>query len=113
LIGPVESLTTLSDVDHLGIAIRQSQPDRNNWINITARCGGGVLRLTLELSSVSIQFWRGLAESDPASQSEKTSGGRQKFEHLPILSILGVADSGTATGLGMATAAPWIDRPRR
>src|SRR5262249_6587084 len=28
LIGPVESLTTLSDVDHLRIAVRQSQPDR-------------------------------------------------------------------------------------
>src|SRR6476659_5613543 len=51
-------------------------------------CGGGVLRLTLELSSVSIHFCRGLAESDSASQSEKKSGGRQVFEHLPILSRL-------------------------
>jgi hypothetical protein len=84
LIGPVESLTTLSDVDHLGVAVRQSQPDRNNWI--MAICGGGVLRLTLELSSVSIHFIRGLAESDSASHREKKSGGRQIFEHLPSLS---------------------------
>ena len=46
------------------------------------------MRLTLELSSVSIHFCRGLAESDSASQSEKKSGGRQIFEHLPILSRL-------------------------